>query len=201
MKLYYSPAACSLSPHIALAESGLDYTLEKVNLKDHTAQHEGDFYAINPKGYVPALRLADGTLLTEGPAIVQYIADQAPAARLAPPNGTLPRYQLQSWLNFISTEVHKQFSPLFKADATEDAKAAARAQIGKRLDYIAEQLAGKDYLMGEFSVADGYLYTVLSWGQWTAIDIAQWPALTAFMQRMQGRAGVQRALKEEHLLK
>jgi len=201
MKLYYSPAACSLSPHIALAESGLDYTLEKVNLKDHTAQHEGDFYAINPKGYVPALRLADGTLLTEGPAIVQYIADQAPAARLAPPNGTLPRYQLQSWLNFISTEVHKQFSPLFKADATEDAKAAARAQIGKRLDYIAEQLAGKDYLMGEFSVADGYLYTVLSWGQWTAIEIAQWPALTAFMQRMRARAGVQRALKEEHLLK
>lgn len=201
MKLYYSPAACSLSPHIALAESGLEYSLEKVDLRSHQAQHEGDFYAINPKGYVPALLTDEGVLLTEGPAIVQYIADLAPAAKLAPPNGSLPRYQLQSWLNFISTELHKQFSPLFKPDASAELKAAQRAVIGKRLDYVVEQLKGQDFLMGEFSVADAYLFTVLNWGQWVDIDIAQWPALAAFMARVQARPGVQKALKEEHLLK
>lgn len=201
MKLYYSPAACSLSPHIALAESGLQYSLEKVDLRSHQAQHEGDFYAINPKGYVPALLTDEGVLLTEGPAIVQYIADLAPAAKLAPANGTMARYQLQSWLNFISTELHKQFSPLFKPDSSEELKAAQRAVIGKRLDYVVEQLEGRDFLMGEFSVADGYLFTVLNWGQWVGIDIAQWPTLAAFMARIQARTGVQKALKEEHLLK
>ncbi|MEG0820886.1 MAG: glutathione transferase GstA [Burkholderiaceae bacterium] len=199
MKLYYSPAACSLSPHIALAESGLPYTLEKVDLKSHRAQHEGDFYAINPKGYVPALALDSGVLLTEGPAIVQYIADQAPAAKLAPANGTIERYQLQSWLNFISTELHKQFSPLFKDGSSDEIKAAQRAVIGQRLDYVAKQLGTKDYLMGEFSVADGYLFTVMNWGQWVAIDIAQWPTLAAFMARVAARPAVQKALQEEHL--
>ena len=201
MKLYYSPAACSLSPHIALAESGLEYSLEKVDLRSHQAQHEGDFYAINPKGYVPALLTNQGVLLTEGPAIVQYIADLAPAAKLAPANGTMARYQLQSWLNFISTELHKQFSPLFKPEASEELKLAQRAAIGKRLDYVAEQLDGRDFLMGEFSVADAYLFTVLNWGHWVAIDIAQWPVLAAFMARVKARPGVQKALREEHLLK
>ena len=201
MKLYYSPAACSLSPHIALAESGLPYTLEKVDLKSHRAQHEGDFYAINPKGYVPALLLDNGVLLTEGPAIVQYIADQAPAAKLAPANGSLERYQLQSWLNFISTELHKQFSPLFKEDSSEDVKAAQRTLIGQRLDYVAAQLGSKDYLMGDFSVADAYLFTILNWGQWVGIDVARWPTLTSFMARVAARPGAQKALKEEHLIK
>lgn len=199
MKLYYSPAACSLSPHIALAESGLEYSLEKVDLRSHQAQHEGDFYAINPKGYVPALLTEEGVLLTEGPAIVQYIADRAPAAKLAPANGSLPRYQLQSWLNFISTELHKQFSPLFKPDSREELKTAQRAVIAKRLDYVVEELGTRDFLMGDFSVADGYLFTVLNWGQWVGVDVARWPSLTAFMERVRARPGVQRAMKEEHL--
>lgn len=199
MKLYYSPAACSLSPHIVLVESGLPYTLEKVNIKTHRTEHEGDYFSINPMGYVPALELDGGVLLTEGPAIVQYIADLAPAARLAPANGTLARYQLQSWLSFISAELHKQFTPIFRAGATEDVKATQRELIARRIDHVASQLGSQDYLMGEFSIADAYLYTALTWCQWAPIDLARWPSITAFMARMQARPGVQRALREEHL--
>lgn len=199
MKLYYSPAACSLSPHIVLAESGLPYSLEKVDLKTHRTEGGADFNAINPKGYVPALLLEGGVLLTEGPAIVQYIADQAPAAQLAPANGTLARYQLQGWLNFISTELHKQFSPLFKPGSSEELKAAQREVIAQRIDYLAAQLGSQDYLMGGFSVADAYLFTVLNWCQWVAIDLARWPTISAFMARMHARPGVARAMHEEHL--
>lgn len=202
MKLYYSPGACSLSPHIALREAGLPFTSIKVNLKTKQMEGGGDFTAINPKGYVPTLQLDDGTVLTEGPAIVQYIADQAPATGLAPANGTLPRYQLQEWLNFITTELHKQFSPLFDATHPEELKAKQREKIGGRFSAIDAQPARTPYLTGSgFTVADGYLYTVANWGQWVGIDIAQWPNLKAFMDRVAARPRVQDALKAEGLLK
>lgn len=199
MKLYFSPMACSLSPHIALREAGLDVELVRVDLKSHTLVSDGsDFAGINPKGYVPVLELDDGTRLTEGPAIVQYIADLKPAAGLAPQNGTLPRYRLQEWLTFINSEIHKGFGPLFRPTTPDDVKAAARETLAKRLDYVAAQLKDRDYLLGDrFSVADGYLFTVLNWGQWTGVDIARWPALQAFQQRIGSRPAVQAALAAE----
>ena len=201
MKLYFSGGACSLSPHIALREAGLPFTLVKVNTKTKEMDGGGDFRTVNPKGYVPALQLDDGSILTEGPAIVQYIADQAPAAQLAPANGTLARYQLQEWLNFISTELHKQFSPLFDGTTPEEQKSKQRAKIGGRFDWVAQQLGAQPYLMGDtFTVADGYLFTVINWGQWTGIDLAQWPVLKAFHERVRARAAVQEALRAEGLL-
>ncbi len=202
MKLYYAPGACSLSPHIALREAGLSFTLAKVNGKTKEIADGGDFRLVNSKGYVPALEMNEGGVLTEGPAIVQYIADQAPASKLAPANGTLSRYRLQEWLNFISTELHKQFSPLFDATTPEDIKTKQREKIGGRLDWTASQLGTKPYLMGEiFTVADAYLFTVLNWGQWVSIDLVQWPALKAFHERVAARPKVQEALKAEGLLK
>lgn len=202
MKLYYAPGACSLSPHIALREAGLPFTLVRVNSKTKAMEGGGDFRAVNPKGYVPALEMNEGGILTEGPAIVQYIADQAPSAKLAPANGTLSRYRLQEWLNFITTELHKQFSPLFDPSATEEQKVKQREKIGARLDWTAHELGSKPYLMGEtFTVADAYLFTVLNWGQWTGIDLARWPALKAFHERVAARPKVQEALKAEGLLK
>lgn len=201
MKLYFSGGACSLSPHIALREAGLPFTLVKVNTKTKEMEAGGDFRQVNPKGYVPALQLDDGSVLTEGPAIVQYIADQAPAAKLAPANGTLARYRLQEWLNFISTELHKQFSPLFDATTPEEQKSKQRAKIGGRFDWVAQQLGAQPYLMGDsFTVADGYLFTVINWGQWTGIDLAQWPVLKAFHERVRARGAVQEALRAEGLL-
>jgi len=202
MKLYFSPGACSLSPHIVLREAGLDFTPVKVNLKAHEIDGGGDFYAINPKGYVPVLELDDGTRLTEGPAIVQYIADQAPATQLAPANGTLPRYQLQEWLNYITTELHKQYSPLFDPSTLDEVKTKQRDKIAHRYDWINQQLGTNDYLTGSaFTVADAYLFTVTNWARGTGIDLGRWPALQAFMKRVAARPSVQAALKAEGLVK
>lgn len=204
MKLYYSNGACSLSPHIVLREAGLPFELVRASTKTHKLDDGTDFYTINPKGYVPVLELEDGERLTEGPAIVQYIADQAPAAKLAPPMGTLERYRLMEWLNFIGTELHKSFGPLFHPGATEEAKTAARQSIAKRLDWVEQQLAesGHELLMGtHFTVADAYLFTVVNWTQWTQIDVKQWPHLVAYMDRVRERPAVQAALKAEGLLR
>jgi glutathione S-transferase len=201
MKLFFSPGACSLSPHIALRESGLQFQAEKVDLSTKKTESGKDFNTINPKGYVPALQLEDGSVLTEGPAIVQYIADKAPQAKLAPANGTVDRYRLQEWLNFIGTEIHKNFSPLFGKD--EALKAYARTALAKRFDGLRSAFEkGNPFLMGDqFTVADGYLFTVLNWGGFVGIDIGQWPYLKDFHARVGARAKVQEALKAEGLLK
>ena len=164
MKLYYSPGACSLSPHIVLREAGLAFEALKAPTKTHKLDDGTDYYTINPLGYVPLLELDDGTRLAEGPAIVQYIADQAPLKNLAPANGTLARYRLQSLLTFIGTEVHKGFSPLFNPATPDEVKTATKARLAQRLKWVDGELAGKQYLMGnDFSVADGYLFTVTNW--------------------------------------
>jgi glutathione S-transferase len=202
MKLYFSPGACSLSPHIVAREAGLPITLVRVDTKGKKTITGDDYLSINGKGYVPLLELDDGTRLTEGPAIVQYLADRAPQTRLAPANGTIERYQLQEWLNFITSELHKQFSPLFDPSMPEDAKAKFRDKIAARLDWIVAQLGDKPFLTGEdFTVADAYLFTVANWTKYTGIDLARWPALQAYLARVAARHGVQAALKEEGLLK
>ncbi|MGH6624008.1 MAG: glutathione transferase GstA [Burkholderiaceae bacterium] len=200
MKLYYSPGACSLSPHIALLEAGLDFSLVKVSTKTKLMEAGGDFRAVNAKGYVPEHELDNGVRLTEGPAIVQYIADQAPASGLAPANGTVPRYQLQEWLNFITSEIHKQFSPLFYPTTSEEVKQQQRDKLAARFDWIEQQLGDKDYLTGStFTVADAYLFTVLNWAKPTGIDLARWPGLQRFMATVAARPSVQAALKAEGL--
>jgi glutathione S-transferase len=202
MKLYYSPGACSLSPHIAALESGLPITLVKVDTKTHTLADGSDYYAINPKGYVPLLELDAGQRLSEGPAIVQYIADRNPAANIAPANGTLERYQLQEWLNFITSELHKQFSPMFSATTPTEYKETLKEKIGKRFDLVVAQLAGNDYLMGkQFTVADGYLFTILRWCRAVGIDLGKWPALVAYQARVAARPAVHKALLAEGLIK
>ncbi|MDA8523288.1 glutathione transferase GstA [Acidovorax sp. NCPPB 4044] len=202
MKLYYSPGACSLSPHIALHEAGLAFTPVLASTKSHKLQDGTDFYTINPLGYVPLLELDDGTRLREGPAIVQYIADQAPLKNLAPANGTLARYRLQEWLNFISTELHKGFSPLFNPATPDDYKTMARERLLSRLQWVDEQFAGRDWLLGEhFSVADGYLFTVCGWGKHVGVDTAHLKNLGAYLERVGARPAVQSALKAEGLLK
>lgn len=198
MKLYYSPGGCSLSPHIALCEAGLDFEKVRVNLSTHQLPDGGDFRQINPKGYVPVLELDDGTVLTEGPAIVQYIADRKPETGLAPLAGTIERYHLQEWLGFINSEIHKGFSPLFNPATPEAYKTIARKNLGDRLGHVAAHLATNDYLMGSrFTVADGYLFTVLNWGQWTGVDVSAWPSLVAFQQRIGERPAVKKAQAEE----
>lgn len=202
MKLYYTPGACSLSPHIALREAGLAFELVKVDLKTHTLADGTDFYSINPLGYIPVLELDDGTRLREGPAMVQYIADQAPTKNLAPANGTLPRYRLQEWLTFIGTEVHKSFSPLFNPVLAEDAKQVYRDKVLQRFKWLDKQLEGKQYLLGDhFSVADAYLFAVSSWTQPLNIDLSRLEHLMAFRQRVAARPAVQEALRAEGLLK
>lgn len=201
MKLYYATGACSLSPHIVLSELGLPYELVKVELSTHLTADGRDYTAINPKGYVPAVQLDDGALLTEGPAIVQYLADQKPAAGLLPPAGTLERARVQEWLTFVGTELHKSFSPQFNPAASADWKAAALANIERRFAFIEKALAGRDYLTGaDFCVADAYLFTVLNWTKFVKIDLAPWPVLAAFHQRVMARPAVQAALREEGLI-
>ena len=201
MKLYYSPGACSLSPHIALEEAGLPYEAVLAPTKTKTLPDGSDYRKINPLGYVPYLVLDDGTGLPEGPAIVQYIADQAPAKRLAPPNGSLARYRLQSWLNFIGTELHKGFGPLFNPASPDEVKAAAKERLATRLKWVDEQLAGKTWLMGDdFSVADGYLFTVTNWAKPMQIDLSPYPNLVAWRARVAARPAVQAAMKAEGLL-
>lgn len=202
MKLYFSPGACSLSPHIALREAGLDFVTERVDIGKKLTEGGVDFRTVNPKGYVPALQLKDGTVLTEGPAIVQYVADLAPASQLAPSAGTIERYKLIEWLNFISTELHKSFTPLFNPAATEDMKQAARINIANRLNYVAQALEGRDYLMGStFTVADGYLFTVLGWTGYVKFSLADWPVLQAYSARIGARPAVQQAMRDEGLIK
>jgi glutathione S-transferase len=198
MKLYYSPGACSLSPHIALREAELPFELHKVALQTKLLDDGTDFRTINPKGYVPALALPDGQILTEGPAIVQYIADRVPTKHLAPANGTLERYRLQEWLNFISTEIHKQFSPLFNPSFPTEQKAELRTRIGSRFDLIAPVVENHTFLTGErFTVADGYLFTVLRWAKGTEIDLTPWPGVLAYMKRIGERPAVRAAINAE----
>ena len=202
MKLYYSPGACSLSPHIVLHEAGLAHTSVLASTKSHKLQDGTDYYTINPLGYVPVLELDDGTRLREGPAIVQYLADQAPHKNLAPANGTLARYRLQEWLTFIGTEIHKGFSPLFKPTTPADYKPQVKQRLLARLQWVDSELAGKPYLMGEqFSVADAYLFTVTNWGQYVGLDISQLKNLVAYRERIAARPAVQAAMKAEGLLK
>jgi len=202
MKLYYAPGACSLSPHIVSRELGIPVELKRVNTKDKTIEGGGDYRNINPRGYVPALELDNGQVLTEGPAIVQYLADQKPEAGLAPKAGSFERYRLQEWLNFLATELHKQFSPLFKPNTPEDYKPVVKETIAGRLDWLDKQLAGKDYLMGsQFTVADAYLFVLLGWTRPTQLDLARWPNLQAFHKRVGSRPKVKDALEAEGLLK
>jgi len=202
MKLYYSPGACSLSPHIALLEAGVPFIAVKASTKTHLLDNGTDFYTINPKGYVPVLELDSGERLTEGPAIVQYIADRNPGSGLAPAAGSMERYRLQEWLNFITSEIHKQFSPLFAANTPAEYKAIQIEKLGKRFDWLSEQLEGKDYLMGkQFTVADAYLFTVVRWSQFVGIDLTRWPVLAAYQTRVAARPKVQEALLAEGLVK
>ena len=198
MKLYFSPGACSLSPHIVLCELGVPFDLVKVDLRSKQLSDGSDFCAINPKGYVPLLILDDGTKLTEGPAIVQYLADLKPESGLAPANGTLPRYQLQSWLNFISTELHKQFSPLFNPMFPDRIKDFQKERLALRFNQLVDTLKTQEYLLpGGFTVADAYLFTVLGWARPMGISLERWPELQAYMARIQSRPAVQAAQQAE----
>jgi glutathione S-transferase len=202
MKLYYAPGVCSLSPHIVARELGIPVELKKVNTKDKTIDGGGDYWKVNGRGYVPALELDNGEILTEGPAIVQYLADQKPDAGLAPKSATFERYRLQEWLNFLTSEVHKQFSPLFKPNTPDDYKKIARENIATRFDWLDKQLAGKEYLMGkQFTVADAYAFVLIGWSKFQGIDLARWPNLAAYHKRVGARAKVQEALQAEGLLK
>ncbi|WP_346838230.1 glutathione transferase GstA [Microbulbifer sp. SAOS-129_SWC] len=200
MKLFYAPGACSLSPHIVACEAGIELELAKVNLGEHKLASGADFTEINPKGYVPVLQLEGGELLTEGVAIVQFLAEQKPDRQLAPEYGSLEHYRLLEWLNYLAAEVHKSFVPLFW-DGAEEEKARAKKAIAGRFDFIEQQLQ-QDYLMGDtFTVADAYLYTLATWLNKQDIATDAWPRLQAFMQRMEARPGVQAALREEGLLR
>ena len=202
MNLYFSPGACSLSPRIVLREAGLEFTSEQVDLRSKQTASGADYRLVNPKGAVPALMLRDGAVLTEGPAIVQFLADLVPEKNLAPVAGSFERYRLVEWLNYIGTEVHKSFTPLFNRGASEESRDAAIAVLKTRFDYLARALEGRDYLMGErFTVADAYLFTVLNWGGFTGIDMAPWPVLQAFHARVGARPAVQQALNDEGLNK
>jgi glutathione S-transferase len=201
MKLYYAPAACSLAPHIALSEAGIAHELVRVDLRTHTLPDGSDYRAINPKGYVPLLELDDGTRLSEVAVILQYIADRAPGT-LAPAFGSFDRYRLMEWLNFIATEVHKGFGPLWKPNTPAEYKEIVVDALGKRFDYLAPVLAKQPFLTGErFTVADAYLFTILNWAKILKVDLARWPSLGQFQERIAARPRVQDALREEHLLK
>lgn len=200
MKLYYSPGACSLSPHIALHEAGLPFEAVLASTKTHRLADGSDYYRINPKGSVPLLEFDDGERLTEGPAIVQWIADQVPDRQLAPPAGTMARYRLMEWLNFIGSEIHKSFSPLFNPAMPEQAKEIFRERLKGRFKYVDERLAGKDFLMGStFTVADCYLFAVGRWAAPLKLDLSAFAHFGAFMQRVAARPAVRRAMETEGL--
>jgi glutathione S-transferase len=202
MKLYYSPGACSLSPHIALLEAGLPYDLVKVDLKAKKLENGDDYLAINPKGQVPALGLDSGALVTEGPVIVQYIADQAAAKNLAPTHGSDERRQLQEYLGFINGELHKNFSPLFQPVFDDEVKGFFKTRLMGKFKYLDGQLAGKDYLLGkDFSVADGYLFVMLKWADRISIDLSEFKNLMTYKDRVAARPQVQAALEKEGLMK
>jgi glutathione S-transferase len=200
MKLYYSPGACSLASHIALHEAGLAYEPVLASTKTHQLPDGTDYYTINPLGYVPLLELDDGTRLAEGPAILQYIADQAPQKNLAPANGTLQRYRLQSWLTFIGMELHRNFGPLFNPATPQETRDLAITRLGGRLKWVEGELAGRTWLTGEhFSVADAYLFTVTNWASRTGVDLSPYTHLAALRARIAQRPGVQAAMKVEGL--
>ncbi|SFL34964.1 glutathione S-transferase [Bradyrhizobium sp. NFR13] len=202
MKLYYSPGACSLSPHIALLEAGLPYDLVKVDLKAKKLENGDDYLAINPKGQVPALGLDSGELVTEGPVIVQYIADKATAKNLAPAHGSDERRQLQEFLGFINGELHKNFSPLFQPAFDDEVKGFFKTRLMGKFKYLDSHLAGKDYLLGkDFSVADGYLFVMLKWADRMSIDLSEFKNLMAYKDRVAARPQVQAALEKEGLMK
>ena len=202
MKLYYSPGACSLAPHIALNEAGLPYTLERLTMKTHQLTDGTDFYTINPLGYIPVLELNSGERLRECSAIVQYIADQVPDMPLAPANGKMARYRLQEWLAFISTELHTPFGQLFNPNTPDNCKPALHTRLMQRLQWVDGQLGSQPHLMGEpFTVADGYLFTVVNWGGFVGVDISGLERLNAFQARVAARPAVQAAMRAEGLIK
>lgn len=201
LKLYYAPGACSLAPHILLRETGMPFTLVKVDTAKHHTAGGDDFYAINPKGQVPLIEFDDSTRLSEGPVIAQYIADRADARALMPPAGSLARYRVMEWQNYITSEIHKSFTPLFHSDVDAMAKKALAVVLRKKLVWLDAQLVGKSYLTGEtFTAADAYLFTVLRWAQYVQIDLADLKSLVAFMARVSARPAVQAAMKAEGLL-
>ncbi len=202
MKLYFSPGACSLSPHIVLQESGLKFDAEKVDLATKKTAKGKDFTKVNPKGYVPALVTDEGDVITEGPAIVQFIADRVPRKKLAPKNGTIERTRLQEWLNFISTEVHKQLGPFFSQATPDDYKTILKDKLAGRFDLLEKHFKKNKYVLGdEFSVADAYLFTVLGWPKYVGIDLSQYKAIGKYLQRVAERPAVQSAMKAEGLIK
>jgi len=202
MKLYYAPGMCSQASHIVLREAGLAFTLDKVDLGNRKTEAGADYLAINPNGYVPALEIEPGLVLNEGPAIMQYLADKKPQSRLAPANGTLERYQLQSMLNYITSELHKSFSVLFKQNFPAEGKTVYKELLRKRFDVLEATLAKQDYLMPwGFTIADAYLFVVVGWCGFVDMDLAQWPALQAFRQRVATRPAVKEAMVAEGLAK
>lgn len=201
MKLYYTPGACSLSPHIVAREAGVPVDLVKVDLKSHRAENGEDFYTVNPKGYVPALKLDDGSTLTEGPAIVQYLADLKPGSGLAPANGSFPRYKLQEWLTFINGELHKPFGTLF-GSSIDAARTEATEKINKRFSWVEKELGDKLFLTGSaFTIADAYLFVMLTWAHHFKVDLKPYPKLEAYFARVAARPKVHAAMKEEGLVK
>jgi glutathione S-transferase len=202
MRLYFFPGACSMSPHITLREAGLPFDLERVDPKTKKTAGDVDFFTVNPKGLVPVLELDNGERLTEGPAIVQYIADQKPESGLAPASGTMARARLQEWLNYITSEIHKGFTPLFKPDTPDDYKTIAHGNLERQFAYIDTQLAGRQHLVGGgFTVADAYMFTVINWSRFHKLDLANWPHLAAYMERVRARPRVQETMKAEGLIK
>ena len=198
MKLFYATGACSLSPHIVAEEAGIELRLQKVDLKTKTINTEGDFLAINPKGYVPTLQLDDGEILTEGPVIGQYLADLEPEKGLAPRAGTLARYHLQEWLGYINSELHKTYSPLFRPTTPAETRAERLAYLGKRYDLVEKQLRGRPYLLGDqFTVADAYLFTVTNWAGAVKLDLNPFPNVRAFQERVAARPAVKAAMMAE----
>lgn len=202
MKLYFSPGACSLSPHIVLRETGLDFELERVDLQSKKTKAGADFLAVNPKGQVPVLQLDDGDILTEGPAIVQYIADQKPEAGLVPKAGTKARYHAQEWLNFVTSDLHKVFAPLFRATTPAEYVKITKDTLANKFAFLDQHLSTRPYLMGEsFSVPDAYCFVITGWSRYKDIDLARWPNLNAYMTRIAARPKVQEAMKAEGLIK
>jgi glutathione S-transferase len=202
MKLYYSPGACSLAPHIVAREAGLSLDLEKVDLANRTTASGRSFLEVNPKGYVPALQVQDGTVMTEVSALIQYLADQAPQAGLIPAAGTPERYKVLEWIGFISTEIHKGFGPLWNPTTPDAVKQATKERLFQRFAYLDQQLDGRSYLTGErFTVADAYLFVVVNWTNFHGLSLGDYPNLAAFMERVAARPKVQEALQAEGLLK
>ena len=202
MQLYFAPGACSLASHIIVRETGLPVDLKRTDVKTKKLEDGADYFAVNSKGAVPALRLDDGQVLTEGPVIMQYLADQKPETKLAPKAGTLERYRLLEWLNYITSEIHKTFSPLFNPTADAKVKEYAIQNLEKKFDWLNQQLAGKQYLTGDtFTIADAYLFVVVNWSNFVGVDLGRWPALKEYQARVAARPKVQEAMEAEGLLK